>query len=108
MIYELRCYDCMPGCLPRVLRRFEDDALPLWREAGIRPVGFWTTLVGENDQSLHYILAWLSLTEREEKWAAFAADPRWIEARRRSEADGPLVARIRNSLLKPALDLAPA
>ncbi|WP_127090997.1 NIPSNAP family protein [Aquabacter cavernae] len=107
MIHELRCYDCLPGRLPQVLLRFEQDALPLWREMGIRPLGFWTTLVGENDQSLHYMLAWESLAERETLWARFATDPRWQEARRRSETDGPLVARIRNSILKPALGFAP-
>ena len=108
MIYELRSYDCVPGRLARVLERFEADALPLWRELGIRPVGFWTTVIGENDQTVHYMLAWDSLAARETLWAAFATDPRWAEARRRSETDGPLVARIRNTILKPALGFAPA
>ncbi|MEP9350285.1 NIPSNAP family protein [Xanthobacter sp. KR7-225] len=107
MIYELRSYECMPGRLASVLQRFERDALPLWREVGIRPVGFWTTEIGESDQTLQYMLAWESLAEREAKWAAFAADPRWREVKRRTEIDGPLVSRIRNTLLKPALGFAP-
>lgn len=107
MIYELRSYECAPGRLPRVIQRFEQDALPLWEELGIRPVGFWTTEIGESDQSLHYMLAWESLAEREAKWATFAADARWGEARRRTEGDGPMVSRIRNTILKPVLGFAP-
>lgn len=103
MIYELRCYECVPGKLPSLLRRFEDDALPIWAEIGIKATGFWTTVIGDNDQSLHYMLAWENLAERESKWQTFTTDPRWIAARKRTEADGPLVARIRNSILRPAL-----
>lgn len=103
MIYELRYYECLPGKLPSVLKRFEEDALPIWNEIGIKPLGFWTTAIGENDQSLHYMLAWESLADRDLKWPTFAGDARWLAARKRTEAEGPLVARIRNSILKPAL-----
>ncbi|PWK59428.1 NIPSNAP family protein [Aminobacter sp. AP02] len=103
MIHELRHYECVPGMLPIVLKRFEDHAFPIWNELGIRSLGFWTTAIGENDQSLHYILAWECLADREAKWHAFAADPRWQLAKKLSEPAGPLVARIRNSILKPVL-----
>jgi hypothetical protein len=103
MIYELRYYECVPGKLPQVLKRFEDHALPIWNELGIRSLGFWTTAIGENDQSLHYMLAWEDLAEREAKWSAFATDPRWQLARKLSEPAGPLVAKVTNSILKLAL-----
>jgi len=103
VIYELRYYECVPGKLPMVLKRFEDHALPIWNELGIRSLGFWTTAIGENDQSLHYMLAWESLADREAKWQAFAMDPRWQASRKLSETAGPLVARIKNSILKSAL-----
>jgi len=47
------------------------------------------------------MLAWESLAERDEKWAAFQADPEWVEKRAASEADGPILTRIANHILKP-------
>ena len=49
MIYELRTYRCVPGRLPALLARFEHTTLAIWRRHGIRPAGFWTTLVGESN-----------------------------------------------------------
>ena len=72
MIYEMRVYRCVPGRLPALLKRFENTTLKLWEKHGIRPVGFFTTLVGESNQELTYFLAWESLAEREKKWNAFA------------------------------------
>ena len=101
MIYELRTYTCLPSRLPMLLRRFETDTLAIWGKHGIRPVGFWTTVIGTSNNELIYMLAWDSLAERERKWEAFATDPQWLAARTESEADGPLVANISSQLLKP-------
>jgi hypothetical protein len=101
MIYEQRVYRAMPGRLPKLLARMASDTLPLWDKHGIRPVGFFTTLVGESSNDLTYLLAWESLAEREVKWNAFQADPEWKTKRTDSEKDGPLVANVMNSLLAP-------
>ena len=101
MIYELRIYDCLPGRLPALLKRFNDHTLALWDRHGIRQAGFFTTIVGEHGQRLTYFLAWESLAEREVKWKAFTADPAWLKARDESEADGPIIANISNQLLAP-------
>ena len=42
-----------------------------------------------------------SLAERERKWAAFQADPEWIEKRAQTEADGAIVASVENQILVP-------
>ena len=81
MIYETRVYRCLPGRLPALLKRFETITLKLWEKHGIRQAGFFTTLVGESNQELTYLLAWESLAEREKKWTAFQSDPDWISAR---------------------------
>jgi hypothetical protein len=47
MIYELRVYQPVPGQMPKLLARFRDNLLPIWERHGIRPIGFWTTIVGE-------------------------------------------------------------
>ena len=101
MIYELRIYRCVPGRLPNLLKRFETTTLKLWEKHGIRPSGFFTTLIGESNQEVTYLLAWESLAEREKKWTAFQTDPDWISARAQSEADGQIVGNIVSQLLTP-------
>jgi hypothetical protein len=91
----------VPGRLPALLNRFETITLKLWEKHGIRQAGFWTTLIGESNQDLHYLLAWESLAEREAKWNAFAADPEWLKARAETEKDGAIVAQVTNSILQP-------
>ena len=101
MIYEMRVYRAVPGRMPALLNRFQNTTLDMWKMRGIRQVGFWTTLVGESNMDLTYILAWDSLAEREQKWNAFMADPEWIAKRAESEKDGPIVANITNTILQP-------
>ena len=101
MIYEIRVYRCVPGRLPALLKRFETITLKLWEKHGIRQAGFWTTLVGESNQDLTYLLAWESMAEREQKWNAFQSDGEWIAKRAETEKDGPIVANISNSFLQP-------
>jgi hypothetical protein len=101
MIYEMRVYRCLPGRLPLLLKRFENLTLKLWDKHGIRQAGFFTTLIGESNQELTYILAWESLAEREKKWNAFQSDPDWILGRAKSEEDGQIIGNIVSQLLVP-------
>ncbi|HEX7075613.1 MAG TPA: NIPSNAP family protein [Hyphomicrobiaceae bacterium] len=101
MIYELRVYDCVPGRLPALLNRFENTTLKIWERHGIHQAGFWTTLVGESNQQLNYLLRWESMAEREQKWNAFMADPEWQQARAASEKDGPIIAKVSNQFWQP-------
>jgi hypothetical protein len=101
MIYELRIYRAYPNRLPALLKRFETVTLKMWEKHGIRQAGFWTTVAGESNNDLTYLVAWESLAERERKWDAFATDPEWIAARTESEKDGLIVANVANSFLQP-------
>ena len=101
MIHELRIYECVPGKLPDLLKRFDTITLKIWERHGIRQAGFWTTLIGESNQILYYLLAWESLAEREKKWGAFMVDPEWIAARAKTEANGAIVAKVTNAMLVP-------
>ena len=101
MIYEMRVYRCVPGRLPALLKRFETVTLGMWEKHGIRQAGFWTTLVGESNQDLTYLLVWESMAEREQRWNAFQSDPDWISARVETERDGAIVANISNTFLQP-------
>ena len=101
MLYELRIYNCSPGRLPDLLNRFENITIEIWEKHGIRQAGFWTTLIGENNQTLYYMLEWESLADREKKWNSFQNDPEWHSKRAETEKNGPLVASISNSILQP-------
>src|SRR5260370_40914306 len=101
MLYELRVYHATTGRLPDLLTRFETTTVRLFEKHGIRHLGFWTVAIGEASSDLIYILQWESLAERDQRLAAFQSDPEWIEARRRSEENGPLVASVVNSILTP-------
>ncbi len=101
MIHELRVFHCVPGRLPALLKRFENDTLRLFEKHGIKQLGFWTVAIGESNNDLFLILQWESLAEREQKFGAFAKDPEWLDARRKSEEHGPLEATITNTILVP-------
>ena len=49
----------------------------LWDKHNIRQVAFWTTVIGEDNQLLYYVLEWKDLAERERAWASFQGDPEW-------------------------------
>ena len=101
MIYELRIYHAMPGQLPALLSRFQNHTLQIWEKHGIRQAGFWTTLIGESESRLTYLLAWDSMAERQERWSAFLADPEWIAIKSETEKEGQLVQNISSKLLAP-------
>jgi hypothetical protein len=101
MIYEMRIYRCVPGRLPALLKRFETVTLKLWEKHGIKQAGFWTVLIGDGNNDLHYLLAWDSMAEREKKWTTFQADPAWIAARSESERDGPILTNVKSMFLQP-------
>src|SRR5271156_5430213 len=101
MLYELRIYHCVPGRLPDLLKRFDTITLGIWQRHGIEQAGFWTTGIGESNQTLHYFLKWQSLAERETKWNAFQADPEWHAKRAETEEAGPIVANVKNFILGP-------
>ena len=101
MIYELRIYTCLPGKMADLQRRFQDHTLGLWQRHGIEQAGFWTTVIGNSNNDLTYMLRWNSMAERETKWTAFATDPDWVAARNASEANGPLLSNVSSQLLTP-------
>ena len=105
MVYELRVYRCMPGRKADLLARFREHTMGFFRKHGIQVIGFWNTVVGDQDD-LIYITRYESWAERERKWGALQADPDWQRVRAKSEEGGWLVEHIRTSLLA-ATDFSP-
>lgn len=96
----MRTYETMPGQLQKLNDRFEHVTLDYFEKYNIRAIGFWTEDVGANNR-LVYLLAFDSLAQRDEAWTRFRADEERIKAFAESENDGPLVAKIYNTILKP-------
>ena len=99
MLYESRVYYAVPGKLPAINNRFAEHAVGFFRDHGMGIVGFWNDEIGHSNQ-LTYILSYDSMADREEKWAAFRANKAWTEVRAETEANGPLVAKIRNAFMR--------
>ena len=106
MIYELRVYRCMPGRKAEVLARFRDHTMKFFSKHGIHVVGFWDTVVGDQDELL-YITRYASFEDREQRWGAFQADPEWRRIRDTTHEHGWLVQHIRTTLLT-ATDFSPS
>jgi NIPSNAP len=101
MIYEVRIYTANPGRLPSLLHLFDHHVLKIWGRLLIAQVGFWTVMVGDGSNDLHCCISWKSLAEREDRWAAFEADPEWQRVCGEAEEDGPILANIDVVFLKP-------
>jgi hypothetical protein len=101
MLYELRTYRGIQGRMPELLSRFENRTIPIWKKHGIRPVGFWTTVIGEYNNHVYYMLAWESLAEREKKWNTFLVDPEWLACRAETEKNGTLIHGLSSQILEP-------
>lgn len=101
MIYEYRVYEAAPGKLDALQARFRNHTLGIFERHGIKNIGYWTAGVGDYSDRLIYIVAFEDEAQRAQAWASFRGDPEWNKVRSESEADGPLVARVFNSILNP-------
>ncbi len=106
MLYELRIYECAPGRIAALHERFRNVTRKMFEKHQITVVGYWEDVIGESNR-LVWIIRWESMADRETKWGAFSTDPEWLAARAKSEESGPIVARVRNSLMRPT-DYSPA
>ena len=99
MIYELRTYTIPEGRMPDILRRFETVTFGLFERHGIEVTDFWTT---RGASEIVYICKFADEEAMRKAWDAFRADPDWIEAKSRSEENGPIVSNVDSKVLSPA------
>ncbi len=102
MIYELREYTTVPGKMPAMVKRFNDDSLRIFKKHGMDVVFMSLTQFGTDTiNELVYVLKFESEQDMASKWAAFYADTEWHAVRDSSEADGPLVVKVSRRVLTP-------
>lgn len=96
MIYELRTYRIPDGKMPDILSRFENITFGLFERHGIEVTGFWQKT---DANEIVYICRYESEAAMESAWTTFRADPEWIEARARTEANGPIVSEVISEMM---------
>jgi hypothetical protein len=104
MIYEMRRYDCMPGKIANLHELMETVAIPVFERLGMKVVGCWTPEVGDNENTLIYLLAYDDMGARQKAWDLFWVDPEWTAKRAElaKKFGGPIVAKSDSTFLKPA------
>jgi hypothetical protein len=82
--FEMRTYTVRPegpGDINLLHARFRDATVRLFVKHGMEIVGFWQPVA--TPDTLIYILAYKDNAARDAQWAAFNADPEWVETRTR-------------------------
>lgn len=108
-VYELRTYTTHPGHLDALHKRFRDHTMKLFEKHGMENVIYWTPLDEDgapSDDTLIYVLRHKSRNDASRSWQAFRQDPQWLDAKRKSEEDGPIVQKVTAVFLKPT-DFSP-
>lgn len=106
-VFELRTYHCNEGKLDDLHKRFRDHTMKLFEKHGIHNVGYWVPSEGPAAKdTLIYIVSHPSREAAKKNFAAFAADPDWQAAYKRSHENGELVKKIESVFMK-ATDYSP-
>lgn len=107
-VYELRTYTAREGKLDALHQRFRDHTVGLFAKHGMKSVGYWVpTEPPRSEDTLIYILEHDSREAASESWKAFLADPEWQEVYRKSQADGPILAKAPESVYMQKTDYSP-
>jgi len=79
--FELRMYtvDTSKSRINDLHKRFRDGEVDIFKKNGMEVLGVWQSL--DDSNTLVYLLAHKDRAARDASWAAFQADPKWIELR---------------------------
>jgi hypothetical protein len=102
-IFELRTYESVnTKASQRKIKMFEDGEAGIFRRLGMSPVFFGRSIIGPNQPSLTYMLAYDDLAARDRLWRAFGSDPEWQKLRSQPGlSDAEIVSNISNEILRP-------
>jgi hypothetical protein len=88
-LFELRTYHSPSHKQLYFLhQRFAGPETGIFGRLGIRPLFYTDTEFGPRKPCLVYLTPFANLAEREEKWAAFSADPEWKQVKEESIKEG--------------------
>ena len=104
--FEMRTYHCHDNKRPDLIRRFQDHTVSLFKKNGIESIGYFLP-TDTGNYSLTFILAYPDKASRDVLWNKFANSPEWQDAFNKSEANGPLVAKVDQVFMTVAAELSP-
>lgn len=105
MIHQLRIYEIFDHNREAFLARFAAHSVRVMARHGFTVVATWESLTPRRREFI-YLLSWPDEAAKDASWAAFLADPEWIEVKRATrEAHGQLVGEIEDRVLVPAGDV---
>lgn len=93
MIYELRIYYIHQGKMQEIQARFRDRTLQILANHGMKVTEFWEDANEENNR-LYYVMEHSDIETRNQSFENFHNDPEWLELKRVTEQNGPLVEKI--------------
>ena len=98
MVVNIRTYTLVTRKMPAYLKLFEENALPVMQRHGIELMGYYTSVVGPQNQVVH-LWRFDSLADMETKRSARDADPDWQAYLVQTEG---LVLMQEDKVMKPA------
>lgn len=104
MLHQLRIYEIFDHNREAFLERFDAHSARIMARHGFTLLATWETRTPRRREFV-YLLAWPDEAAMDAGWAAFLADPEWIEVKRATrEAHGRLVGEIEDRVLVPVGD----
>jgi NIPSNAP len=103
-VFQMRTYES-PSYADHVrkVEMFNGGEYEVFRKAGFWEVFYGDTLIGPRLPALTYMLSFADLTELNDKWKVFGADPDWKKLSNSPRyAFEPIVSNITNLILNPA------
>ena len=98
MIVNIRTYTLVPRMMPKYLKLFEELALPAMQRHGLELMGYYTSVVGPQNQLVH-LWRYDSMADMEAKRATRNEDSDWLKFQ--AETEG-LVLMQEDKIMKPA------
>lgn len=98
MIYELRIYYIHPGKMEDIHNRFQNTTIELFKKHDINVVDFWEDAEGNN--KIYYLVEHKDIESRNKNFESFKNDPKWIDAKNKSEIGGLIVEKVENYFMK--------
>ncbi len=79
-----------------LIDRFRNGTLSIFDRRGYDVRDFW---IAEKNSEIVYVMTWKDGDHMRDEWNLFRADPEWVELKRSTEANGPLVEKIISDVL---------
>lgn len=101
-VFEMRTYYAHPGKMKALHERFRNHTNKLFEKHGMTLIGYWSPIDEQQaEKMMVYILAYPSHAAAKKSWDDFRKDPDWIAAKKASEVNGELVAKVESVFLNP-------